>query len=138
MSRTIATSNGEGAIKVSIPRRLQMALLKIQVDNDMDWNQACEKTFQLLDGNSEAFKQAVQREALRIYKSRHMAELNKAKETFQKDAMELVRKAEDNFRVPCNKCHKPMYISSRDDNWETKMKPILYKAFGNWIHTNCE
>lgn len=137
MSRTIATSNGEEAVKVSIPRQLYMKLLKVQVSDNVDWDEACVKASKLLDSNSEEFKQAVQRESTRIYKARHLAELNKARETIRREAEQTVRNTENNWRVPCGKCGKPMFFSSRESNWESQLKPVLYKAFAGWSHVSC-
>ncbi|MFH0897851.1 MAG: hypothetical protein V1850_07410 [Candidatus Bathyarchaeota archaeon] len=107
----------------------------------MDWGDACAKAAELIDANSKEFKEAVQREAQRLYKSRLMGELNKARSTVEErafnKALELVRTVDDNFHVPCGKCGKPMQFSDRDKIWESEIKPALYEAFKDWSHANC-
>lgn len=132
----LSTSKAEEAVKVSIQRPLHMAILKVQVDNNADWDVACTKAAELIDVNSEKFKKAVQREAQRFYKSRHMNELNKARQAIAEEAAATVQFTQDNFRIPCSKCGEFMYFSS-DDDWESKEKPILYEAFKGWSHGDC-
>jgi hypothetical protein len=47
-----------------------------------------------------------------------------------------VREQEDNFRIPCSVCGKPVEYSSGDDDWP-EVKEILYKAFSEWGHVEC-
>jgi len=43
------------------------------------------------------------------------------------------------FAVPCKVCSKPMVFSSKDEKlWEREVKPVLQKAFSNWIHVKCK
>jgi len=133
--------NREGSVKAEIPRALYMAIIRLQAAENLDWEDACIRAAELIDVNSQEFKRRVELEAQRLYKQRFMTELNKARETIRKKAREegaeWVRRNEDNFRIPCSICGKPMYFSSRDENWERKVKPILYQAFKNWRHTSC-
>ena len=141
VSEMLSTSKSEEAVKVSIPRQLHMAVLKVQVDNNMDWGDACAKAAELINANSEEFKKAVQREAQRIYNSQFMGQLNKTQDNIRKIAFQgglgQARMDEDNFHVPCSICRKPMQFSDRDKNWESGTKPALYEAFGKWHHTSC-
>ena len=114
-----------------------MAIIRVQAAEDLDWVEACDRASTLLDANSGKFKAAVKREAQRTYKRRFMTEINKARKTMETEAAARVRRSEDNFRVPCSVCGKPMVFSSRDENWESAAKPVLYSAFGNWHHTTC-
>ena len=42
------------------------------------------------------------------------------------------------FKVPCGKCGQPINFSSNSENWNTKIYPIIWKAFRNWSHAgNC-
>ncbi len=45
---------------------------------------------------------------------------------------------EEKFTVPCPVCGKPMYFSSNDSNWKTKVYPKLTEAFSKWHHTACK
>ena len=69
--------------KIAVPDVLEMAIVKIRAELEIDWEAACEHLAELADPNGKKFKQAVNREANRRYKSRHMAELNKAKKTLE-------------------------------------------------------
>ena len=136
----ITASDRESTVKVSIPRQLHMAILKVQVVNDLDWDAACAKVADLLDSNSQEFENAVQKEAQRIYKSRHMVELNKARESISvqchNKGYDLAMKT-DHFAVPCKICKKPMQFSSLDENWVSKERLTLYAAFKDRNHTSC-
>jgi hypothetical protein len=136
----IPKRNRKQSVKTSIPRQLYQAIIRIQADEDSDWTEAAEKAALLVDANGEKFKEAVAREADRLARSRFLKQLNKGRESIRDNAfnkgMNYVRRSEDNFRVPCSICGKPMYFSSRDENWENE-RTVLYEAFGNWRHTNC-
>ena len=43
----------------------------------------------------------------------------------------------EEFTLPCARCGKPMVFSSRFEGWESRVKPILAKAFSGWAHTRC-
>ncbi len=42
------------------------------------------------------------------------------------------------FTTKCSVCSRLVYYNSTDEDWETKVKPELIKAFGNWIHGECD
>lgn len=130
------------AVKAEIPKALYMAIVRLQAAESLDWEEACERAAQLLDANSQEFKRRVKLEAQRLYKQRFMRELNKARETIWRNAWEAgrqwTRQNEDNFHVPCSICGKPMHFSSLDENWESEIKPTLYRAFKNWCHVKCK
>jgi len=126
-------------VKVSIPHELQIAIMRIQVEENLTWEEACVKAATLLKTNSEEFKKAVEAEAKRIYKRRFMTQLNKARETIYAKGYEAGYKeaaSEDHFHVPCSICGKPMHFSSTDENWD-KIREVLYNAFKTWAHTSC-
>jgi len=44
----------------------------------------------------------------------------------------------EEFTLPCPRYGKPMLFSSRfKEEWESKVKPILARAFSGWAHTRC-
>jgi hypothetical protein len=45
---------------------------------------------------------------------------------------------ERRFNVPCCYCGEPIYYSSNDSDWKTRIYPDLKKAFGKWYHTPCK
>ena len=136
----LSLKSREGAVKAEIPRDMYMAVVRLQAAESLDWEDACVRAAQLIDSNSEEFRRAVSREAQRLYKSRFMREVNRARESIRESAWnagaEYVRESEDNFHVPCSICGKPMHFSSRDQNWEEE-KRVLHDAFRNWHHTSC-
>lgn len=137
----LSLKNREGAVKAEIPKALYMAIVRLQASESLDWEDACVRAAQLVNANSLEFKRMIELEAQRLHKQRFMKELNRARETIRSNAWEAggewVRENEDNFRVPCSICGKPMYFSSLNKNWESEIKPILYQAFKNWHHTKC-
>ena len=62
-----------------------MAIVKIRASRELDWEAACEHLADLAIPNSKKFMKAVNSEANRRYKSRHLSELNKAKAGFIKN-----------------------------------------------------
>jgi len=127
----------QSAVKVQIPRELHMALLRIQVEGDLDWEEACLKAATLLDRNSEEFKKAVKREAERIYSSRFIKQLNKARETIWEEGYE--KGYEDGERENaiwyyCDVCGKPIYVRP---NSESHKAIIRYMREHGWGHKSC-
>jgi hypothetical protein len=124
--------------KLSIPHDLKIKILKIQVENDTEWDSACQIAATMLDVEKE--KKRIANEARRLMNSEMMTQLNTAKATIaakeRENAKKEVRANEDNFRVLCNACQEYMHFSSRDEKW-TEEKAVLYKAFGNWSHVTC-
>ena len=140
-SSEYSSADRKGSVKTYVPRQLHRAIIRIQPDEDLDWEGAAAKAAVLIDANSKEFKQAVEREASKLSKSQFMSQLNTARETVRDNAFrqgqEWTRNNEDNFHVPCNICGKPMELSERNKNWESEIKPALYEAFGKWSHATC-
>ena len=136
----LSTRNRGGAVKAEIPQALYMSIVRLQATETLGWENACARAAVLLDANSQESKRAVELEAQRLYKVRFMKELNKARDTIRDNAWgsgaEHVRKEEDNFRVPCSVCGKPMYFSTLDSIWDQE-KAALYETFKKWHHTTC-
>ena len=132
--------------KLKIPHALKIRILKIQVEEDTDWISACEIAATMLDPENE--KRRIANEARRLMNSEMMKQLNFARATVEKKAyehalktlrvtvLEEIRENEDNFRIPCVKCGKTIYVSSLHARWK-EVRPVLYNAFNNWVHTEC-
>jgi hypothetical protein len=139
--KMLSSKSREELVKASIPRQLQMAIIKIQAAEGLDWEPACKRASEIMHANDAVFKKAVAREAERRFKSRFTTQMNTARNTIWNDAYregeERVRANEDNFHVSCAICGKPMTFSSRDNNWEEEKK-ILYQAFSSWHHSACK
>lgn len=138
----VVTSSSNGRMKtVKLPWRLYKAILSLQLEHDLEFDEACLKASELINPNSDIFKKAVEREARRLAKSQFMSQLNAGRKTIRDvayiDATNRVRVNEDNFRVPCYICGEHMYFSNRKSNWN-EVKSTLYEAFKTWHHTECK
>lgn len=127
--------------KVEIPRELYMAILRLQVEYDLDWIDACKKAADLIDRNSGEFKRAVKREAERIYNSRFMKQLNKAKkkiaEKIEEEAwMEGYNRAKGEYEVwyHCNVCGEPITIRPNSEDHKAMRE---YMREHGWGHRSC-
>jgi len=134
------SEKGHGsAVKTSLPRELYMAIVRLQASENLDWDEACVRAAGLLDQQGEKFKRAIELEAQRLYKSRFMSELNKARKSIEKQYYKLgydeAMKIE-HFSVPCSVCGEPVVFSSRDARWD-EARRTLSEAFKNCRHTNC-
>jgi hypothetical protein len=141
MPDTTAQSSRRKGVRVEIPRELCHAIVKIQAEKDLDFYEAALKAASLIDPNSQLFKQAVHNEALSLGKSQFLKQLNTARQVIKmqgfREGQEHVRSSEENFRVPCSICGKPMYFSSLDSNWKDA-REYLYAAFRNSSHARCK
>jgi len=125
-------------MKASIPRDLYMVIVKLQADEDLDWDQACSKIAKIISPKMEEFERAVKEKALSLAKGEFMTRVNKAREEIKRQAKIEIRKKGQNFEVPCNRCGKPMQFSASAANWDSEIKPILKEAFSSWHHTECK
>jgi len=131
---------------------LEMTLIKIRAELELDWEAACEHLAELADPNGEKFKQAVNREANRRYKSRHLSELNKAKKTFEDKGYDKgyskgevignkigralgVDQATRKYRIsfPCCFCGEPVYMRRGGPSAKAAAE-FLSKT---WHHSDC-
>jgi len=55
----------DGLKKVDIPKKLYMAIVKLQAAEELDWEDACIYCAKLIDANSAEFKRMVELEAQR-------------------------------------------------------------------------
>ena len=136
-----AQSSRRKGVRAEIPRELYHVIVKIQAEKDLDFYEAALKAASLIDPNSQLFKQTVHNEALSLGKSQFLKQLNTARQVIRmqgfREGQEHVRRSEDNFRIPCRICGKPMYFSSLNSDWKD-VRDILYAAFGNWVHIRCK
>jgi hypothetical protein len=132
----------EGAgIRVSIPRSLYDGILRIQLDEGLDFNAAANKAANLMEPNGQLFREAVEKQAQELGRSQFLAQLNKGRASIEAAAYnagaEYVRTHEIHFEAPCSVCGKPMKFSSNDANFEKEVKAPLHGAFKNWYHVPC-
>jgi hypothetical protein len=139
-------------VRCEIPRELYMAIVRLQASEDLDWHDACVKASQLLDSNSKEFRKAVEKEAQRIYNSKFMTQLNKAKMKVWNEGFEAGRRNALNsiFSLSpeeasrhglsyalCPYCDKPIYgvVVDANDNLGKWVLDKIREA--GWHHTKC-
>jgi len=136
--------------KIAVPKSLEMAIIKIRASKELDWESACEHLAGLANPNGKKFQKAVNREANRRYKSRHLVELNKSKKTFIDQGYndgfdkghllgrrEGAEEATNKWRVsyPCSVCGEPIYITPELTEWNKMIGEHL--APRGWKHGSC-
>ena len=134
-------ASAAGVVKVGIPRELYIALLRIQVSNDLDWEGACRRAAILLDENSRKFMKLVRSEAERLYSSRFMQQPNKARKSIAEEAYNKgYRDGYERGRLDyaiwyyCAVCGEKIYVRP---NSNSHMAIIRYMKEDRWGHTTC-
>ena len=136
-------------VKELIPGELRQRILGIQAARDLDWDAACLVVAKMAD--PAEYQKLVHAEAMRLEKSKFMYTTNKARVTITTNAElaagakwrkfyeEYFQEMRCHFTTPCSKsCGKPMFFTSTMANWESEVRPVLYKAFASWCHGgNC-
>ena len=123
--------------KVSVPWSLYMAIVKLQAEEELDFESACERAGSLLDEKSGKFAEAVSREVNRVYKKRSMIEMNKARGSWiEKGRSGGFAEAESRFKIECSCaiCGKPMVLVSDSDMTKAAVK---YLESSGWRHAHC-
>jgi len=95
-------------VQAIIPKALYQAIVKVQVAGGFEeWDDACLRVAELSDHGSKKFEKAVKEEAMRLYRSRHLVEMNKALYTRHRSGVEE-GKAYAKIRYPCSGCGQDM------------------------------
>jgi hypothetical protein len=132
-------------VKRTIPWSLHMAIVRLQGTEELEYAEACVRAAVLIEEGGEGFKEAVKVEANRLYKSRFLGELNKAKNTWIQKGISIGYKdgmnqgfnlASDRFQIlyPCASCGCDIVL--RPDGEATKSAVEHLKSAG-WRHTDC-
>jgi hypothetical protein len=132
-------------IKRSIPWELNIAIVRLQGAEELEYNEACVRAAALIEEGSEKYKEAVKAEASRQYKSRFLGEMNRAKNTWiqkgytsgHKDGMkEGGNLAIERLQItyPCATCGRDIVL--RPDGEAAKSAVEHLKSEG-WRHTDC-
>jgi len=117
-------------------------------DNYIDVEAAFDKAAVLLDINGKAFKDAKSKEAQTLYKSRHMKEMNNARNTIQRKANAKISEQyqeaydvgylqgnQDNaIYYYCNICSKAIYIVPNSESHQAVVNCMHEKG---WGHREC-
>ena len=133
----VGSKNKKKSKKISVPWSLYMAIVKLQAEEELDFESARERAGRLLDEKSGKFTKAVQKEANRMYKKRFMEEMNKAKKSWiEKGRMAGLSEAESMFKIECSCaiCGKPMLLVPNGDM--TKAAVGFLESSG-WRQTKC-
>lgn len=70
-------------VKVEIPWELNMAIIKIQAAEELEFEEACIHASKLLDVNGSEFHRAIETKVNKIKKSLVLSEVNKSKKTWR-------------------------------------------------------
>ena len=137
-----SSKQGAEITKISIPRSLYMSLIRIQADENLDLDEACNRAAELIESNSKKFKEAIKRESNRIYKSRFMTEINKAKDTWYSKGYKegdfigsTLSKAKHQVWYYCAICGERIDISPDS---ESHKDIIEYMRERGWKHVSCQ
>lgn len=123
---------------VTIPKKLYMAIVRIQGKEDYSFEDACNKVALLTDIRQKDFEKAVNVEADRRYKSAMMSQVNKAKKTIGEKKYDEgydngYHDKQSELTIPCNICYQKIILS--DDMWESASEYLISKK---WIHAKCQ
>jgi len=132
-------------VKRSIPWALNIAIVRLQGAEELEYDEACIRAAVLIEEGSEKYKETVKAEANRIYKSRFLGEQNKAKNTwiqkgiddgFRKGTSAGYENAREAYQIkyPCSKCDDDLIL--RPGNKDTESAIEFLKSQG-WGHSKC-
>lgn len=68
----------------------------------------------------------------RIEEKEEIIKLKEEIEKLKKENKEIIR-----FKTPCCRCGKDIIFTPSLPNWDSKIYPILKKAFADWRHREC-
>lgn len=117
------------SVKVTIPEELEMAITRLRARENLSWQEACNRASMILAD----FEQAVESGAQRIYKSRFMTEMNKARRSiFNQGYMKGV----EEYRVWffCAKCGGEITLKPKS---KAHYDVIKYLREKGWKHAQC-
>ena len=132
-------------VKKSIPWELHMAIVRLQGAEELEYNEACVRAAALMEEGGEMYRDEVKAEANRMYKSRFMAELNKARNTLyqrgydegvsdgRKTGYEVVKNVYQ-ITYPCANCGGDLVLKR---NGEDTKSAIEHLKSQGWRHTKC-
>ena len=139
-----SSKNGK-KVKRSIPWALNMAIVRLQGAEELEYDEACVRAAVLIEEGGEKYKETVKAEANRMYKSRFLGEQNKAKNTWlqkgyddgfgdgKKAGIDIGREL-DQIKYPCSKCGGDLVL--RPGNKDTESALEFLKSQG-WGHSKC-
>lgn len=122
-------------VKAVVPRQLMQEVMRVASEEDVDFPSACKIVAERANSGTARFQKSVKDEAMRLYRSRHLTEMNKALYTKYNSGVEY-GKSFAVIRFECSAhCGK---LVEWDLSNETHRKQIyeILKAGGiaNWKH----
>ena len=132
-------------VKRSIPWALNIAIVRLQGAEELEYDEACVRAALLIEGGSEKYKEVLKAEANRMYKSRFLREQNKARNSWiqkgydegfgegKEAGMDMGR---ETYQIiyPCSKCGDDLIL--RPSNKDTESAIEFLKSQG-WGHSKC-
>lgn len=124
-------------VKTSIPRNLYQAIIRIQADEDLDFEEACLKAAMLVDPRRDEFEKAVKDEGGRLGKSQFMRQLNKTRKKigdkeYRRGFSDGYDASSDRFKYPCSVCSEPIHLNEK--SFESAKQFLLKEG---WGHAKC-
>jgi hypothetical protein len=122
--------------KISVPWELYMSLVKLQAEDELDFQGACRRAAMLLDNKNAKYHEEVNKNANSLYKKRHLVELNKAKQTWIENGRKQgYSMTENKFKIeyPCSKCGKPLVLLPGRADTADAIEYLSKK----WNHSEC-
>jgi len=131
--KVMRKGNTRKPVKVTLPWELYISIIQLQGGEGLTWDEACIHASKLLDTSKGQYAKEVEKEALRIFKSRHMTEMNKSKKKWVDDAYQ---KGVDENRIcyPCCICGGDLVMKPGEKDHEA-MKELMRKS--GWHHSTC-
>jgi len=131
------TFNGD-TVKAVMPRELAQEIMRVQAQEDTDFPTACKLVAERSNSGSREFTKRVNDGALRLYRSRHFAEMNKALTTKYNEGLDA-GKGYAKLYSPCaKKCGKPVVFDLCNATQREQINEMLQKGgIGTWGHVTC-
>ncbi|UCD44584.1 MAG: hypothetical protein JSV27_10765 [Candidatus Bathyarchaeota archaeon] len=140
-----ASSKKGKIVKKSIPWELHMAIVRLQGAEELEYEEACVRAAVLIEEGDEKYRENVRAEANRMYKSRFMAEQNRAKNTWHKKGYDEgftdgeakgFDAAKNAYQItyPCSNCGDDIILIR---NGEDTMSALEYLKSQGWRHGQC-
>ena len=123
-------------MKISVPWELYMSIVKLQAEEELDFEGACQRAAMVLDDKNAKYHEEVKRKANSLYKKRHLVELNKAKQSWIENGRKQgYSTAEDKFKIeyPCSRCGERITLLPGSDSAAVAIEFLGSEGWGHQI-----
>lgn len=132
-------------VKTSIPWNLHIAIVKLQASEECSYEEACVFASKILEPNSEAYREEIQRELLKHDRSQLMSSINKSKKSWTEKGRKKgykegykkgYQKGSSDYKItyPCSVCGKDL-VMKPSENDHVAMKQLMKER--GWAHSSC-